>query len=139
MQPFAARPLWEWSSLVVHPPACLLVVWDGHRLSRERSGMSGELRVTREGFGIELRRGRFEVFVDDQHVGSIARHDSFELSLDPGRHSVLIRAGRYSSRRESFEVVEGAVTNFRCHGAMAWPRWLASFVKPDLAISLRRE
>lgn len=101
--------------------------------------MGAEFSLKREGFGIELRRGRFEVFVDDQHVGSIARHDSLELPLDPGHHSVLIRAGRYSSRRLSFEVAEGAVADFRCHGAMVWPRWLASFVKLDLAISLRRE
>lgn len=59
--------------------------------------MPATLRLTREGTGIELRRGLFEILVDGQTV------------------------------------------SFRCHGAMVWPRWLASFVKPDLAISLNRE
>jgi hypothetical protein len=36
-------------------------------------------------------------------------------------------------------VADGQVASFRCHGAMVWPRWVASFVKPDLAISLVRE
>jgi hypothetical protein len=28
---------------------------------------------------------------------------------------------------------------FRVHGAMVWPRWVVSMLKPDLAISLKRE
>lgn len=59
--------------------------------------VSATLRLVREGFGIELRRGRFDVTVD------------------------------------------GETASFRCHGAMVWPRFVASLVKPDLAISLRRE
>jgi hypothetical protein len=33
----------------------------------------------------------------------------------------------------------GEVVNFRGHGAMVWPRYVVSIVKPDLAISLKRE
>jgi hypothetical protein len=29
--------------------------------------------------------------------------------------------------------------NFRCHGAGIWPIYVASIVRPDLAISLKRE
>jgi hypothetical protein len=36
-------------------------------------------------------------------------------------------------------VADDEVVNFRGHGAMLWPRYVASIVKPDLAISLRRE
>jgi hypothetical protein len=50
-----------------------------------------------------------------------------------------IRSGRYSSRSQSFDVSEGDVAVFRCHGAMVWARWLVSFAKPDLAIALKRE
>jgi hypothetical protein len=39
----------------------------------------------------------------------------------------------------SFDVSDGDTANFRCHGANIWPRFVASLVKPDLAISLRRE
>ena len=99
--------------------------------------MSATLRVTREGVGIELRRGRFEIVADGNGVGSIERHESMETPLEPGHHTLRIRAGRYSSPEHSFDVADGEVVNFRCHGAMIWPTYVASILKPDLAISLR--
>jgi hypothetical protein len=36
-------------------------------------------------------------------------------------------------------VAGGEVVNFRTHGAMIWPRYVASIIKRDLAISLKRE
>jgi hypothetical protein len=57
----------------------------------------------------------------------------------PGRHTLRIRKGRYSSREYSFDATDGETVSFRCHGAMVWPRYVASLVKPDLAISLKRE
>ena len=45
----------------------------------------------------------------------------------------------HSSRDHSFDVADEEVVNFRCHGAMVWPRYVASIVRPDLAISLKRE
>ena len=101
--------------------------------------MSATLRLTREGFGMELWRGRFDVRVDDQIVGSVEAHDSIEVPVDPGHHTVTIQRGRYSSPARSFDLSDGGTANFRCHGANIWPRWVASLVKPDLAISLRRE
>jgi hypothetical protein len=101
--------------------------------------MSATLRVTREGTGIELRRGRFEVVVDDTSVRSLDRHETVEIPVEPGHHTLRIRAGRYSSRDRAFDVADGEVVNFRCHGAMIWPTYLASIVKPNLAISLKRE
>lgn len=88
--------------------------------------MAAKLRLTREGFGIELRRGRFDVLVDGESVGSI---ETVEKSLDPGDHTLRIRAGRYSSRELSFGAVDGDTVNFRCHGAMVWPRYVASIFK----------
>lgn len=99
--------------------------------------MSTTLRLTREGFGLELRRGRFDVFLDGTNVGSVARHETVEKSLEPGHHTLQIRAGRYSSRALSFDAADGDNLHFRCHGAMLWPRYVASIFKPDLAISLR--
>ena len=40
-------------------------------------------------------------------------------------------------RVEAFDVSDGGVVSFRCHGAMIWPTYVASILKPDLAISLR--
>jgi hypothetical protein len=95
------------------------------------------LKMTREGFGIELRRGTFDITVDGQSVGSLDYGQTLEAPLEPGRHTLLVRAGRYSSAARPLEVTDGQVIRFRCHGAMVWPRLVASFIKPDLAISLR--
>ena len=101
--------------------------------------MTATLRLTREGAGIELRRGPFEMTVDGHDVRSINYRETAEAPVEPGHHILRIRAGRYSSRDQPFDARDGEVVSFRCHGAMVWPRWLASFVKPDLAIALRRE
>jgi hypothetical protein len=96
------------------------------------------LKLERQAFGFELRRGTFSVLVDGQEVGSIAEHSSVEFPLDPGYHSVKLSAGRYSSPIRSFDATDGRTVTFQCHGARIWPMYLASIVKPDLAISLRQ-
>ena len=101
--------------------------------------MSATLKMTREGAGIELRRGPFDIQLDGRSLGSITRHQTVEMPLEPGHHTVRIHKGRYSSQEHSFDVADGEVVNFRTHGAMVWPRYVASIVKPDLAISLKRE
>jgi hypothetical protein len=97
------------------------------------------LKVTRKGHGIELRRGQFEVRVDGRSIGSIENDHTVDTPLEPGHHTLQIRAGRYSSKEDSFDVSDGEVVNFRCHGAMIWPIYVASIVKPDLAIWLKQE
>jgi hypothetical protein len=99
--------------------------------------MPATLRLTREGFGIELRRGQFDVLLDGNPAGPIERHQTIETSIKPGRHILQIRHGRYASRPSSFEVADGETVTFQVHGAMIWPRYVASIVKPDLAISLK--
>ena len=101
--------------------------------------MPGTLWLNREGVGIELRRGPFQVTLDGAVVASIERGDTIEIPLAPGRHSLRIRVNRYSSPPRSFDIADGEVINFRCHGAMMWPRYVASIVKPDLAVALHRE
>jgi hypothetical protein len=99
--------------------------------------VSATLRLTRKTAGIELRRGIFEIAVDGKTVGSIKNHETVETPLEPGRHILRIRAGRYSSRDHSFDLAEEGVANFRCHGAIIWPTYVASILRPDLGISLR--
>ena len=101
--------------------------------------MPATLRLTREGsFGFELRRGRFEISVDGRDVGSLDYGDTFEAPVESGHHTLRIHAGRYSSRDHAFDAADSDLVSFRCLGAMLWPRWAASFVRPELAISLRR-
>ena len=101
--------------------------------------MSATLVLKREGVGIELRRGQFEIAVDDSTVGSIDWHQTVEVPLQRGRHTLQIKAGRHSSRAETFELGDGENVNFRCHGAMVWPRYVASILVPSLGISLKRQ
>ena len=101
--------------------------------------MPATLRLTREGFGIELRRGRFEILVDGRSVGSLNYGDTVEAPVDPVHHTLRIKAGRYSSRELSFDAADGDGVDFRCHGANIWPLWLVSFVVPNLGIALKHE
>ena len=102
--------------------------------------MPTALHLRRETAGIELRRGVFEIVVDGKTVGSIRLHeDTVEMPLEPGHHILQLRAGRYSSKARAFDVADGETAGFRCHGDIIWPTYVASLVKPDLAISLKRE
>ena len=101
--------------------------------------MTATLRLTREETGIELRRGPFEITVDGNNLGSIQRHETIEKPVEPGQHTLRLQAGRYSSQDHSFDIADGDTVNFRCHGAMVWPTYVASILKPDLAFSLKRE
>jgi hypothetical protein len=87
----------------------------------------------------ELRRGRFEISLDGKDVGSLETRETIKTLLDPGHHTLQIRSGRYSSRDRSFDAAEGEVVNFHCRGATTVPTYVASIVKPDVAISLRRQ
>jgi hypothetical protein len=100
--------------------------------------VSATLRLTRQGAGIELRRGEFEILVDGKSVGSVKYGETVQSPLEPGRHMLRLRVGRYSSRDCSFDAAGREIVSFRCHGAMVWPRYVASLVIPDLGISLKR-
>lgn len=102
--------------------------------------MPATLRMTRKvAFGIELRRGQFEIMVDGRSVGAIEYHGTVETSIEPGRHTLRIRKGRYSSKDHSFDVADGEAVSFRCHGARIWPMYVASIFMPNLAIALERD
>ncbi len=100
--------------------------------------MSTTLNLKREGTIAENRRRPFEIALDGTGVGSIERHQTVELPLEPGRHTIQVREGRYSSRDQSFDAADGDAVNFRCYGGRIWPIYLASFVVPSVALSLKR-
>jgi hypothetical protein len=100
--------------------------------------VSAKLRVTREvSFGIELRRGRFEISVDGQSAGAVDHNETVETPLEPGHHTIRLRKGRYSSATRSFDVADGEVASFRCYGSRLWPMYVASIFVPNLAIALK--
>ncbi|HEY1570938.1 MAG TPA: hypothetical protein VGG05_06325 [Pseudonocardiaceae bacterium] len=100
--------------------------------------MAAILTMTRDGFGIELHRGRFDAMIDGNRVASLDWHDTAEVSIDPGHDTLRIHAGRYSSRQHSFDVADGDSIAFQLHGANLWPVWAISLVKPDPGISLKQ-
>jgi hypothetical protein len=91
------------------------------------------------GPAFELRRGQFEIVLDGKAIGTIAHAETIEVAIDPGHHVLRIRSGRYRSPDRAFDVGDGDVAEFRCHGALIWPLWLASFAIPNLAITLKRQ
>ncbi len=104
--------------------------------------MPATVKLTRTIVGIgriELRRGTFDVLIDGNGAGSIEWHETIEISVPSGTHTLLVRKGRYSSRGRTFDAADGELVTFRCHGANLWPTWLLSFAVPNLALSLSRE
>jgi hypothetical protein len=101
--------------------------------------MSATLKVSRKAIGMEVRRGTYDVFVDGERVGSVALNESFEKSVEAGHHTLQVRSGRNSSRTQTFDAAEDGEVAFRCGGKRPLPIFLASFVVPSLALSLRRE
>lgn len=98
--------------------------------------MAATLKLTR-GFG--LTRQPFEITLDGAAVGTVPRHESVELSIDAGHHTLRLGSGRRISPERAFDASDGETISFACHGAAIWPIYLASLVKPDLSIALKRE
>ena len=101
--------------------------------------MSATLKVTHKTIGVEIRRGTYDVVVDGKRAGSVELNETIDIPVEPGRHTVRVRHGRYSSRELSFDVADGEVADFLCHGARIWPIYVASIILPNLAIALKRE
>jgi hypothetical protein len=101
--------------------------------------VSATLRLTREmpGALIELRKGLFDIGVDGKTVGTIKLHDTVEVPIEPGSHTLQLRDGRYSSRSQAFDVADDQVVSFRCHGPSIWPIYVAALIKPNLGITLK--
>lgn len=109
-------------------------------LKLTRAGIPSMLRFNPAVLAVaarELRRGPFEIQLDGMSVGSVERDETVEKPLKPGHHTLRIRSGRYFSHDRSFDVKDGEVVSFRTRGALGWPTWAASLVKPDLVISLK--
>ena len=101
--------------------------------------MAATLKLTHRAIGVEVRRGTYDVVLDGERVGSLELNDTFEIPVEPGRHTLQVRNGRNSSRTKTFDATEGETVAFRCSGKSILPIFLLSFVVPSLAISLHRE
>ena len=101
--------------------------------------MTATLELTRKpSVLMEFHRGTVDALVDRERVGSIELNGTFEMPVAPGRHTLKIRKGRYTSRELSFQATDGQVIRFNCSGGRVWPVLLASLVVPSLAFKLSR-
>jgi hypothetical protein len=101
--------------------------------------MSATLKVTHKSIGVEVRRGAYDILVDGKHVQSVEMNETIETPVGPGHHTLRIRNGRNASRTTTFDATEGETVAFRCSGKRPLPIFLASFVIPSLALSIKRE
>ena len=101
--------------------------------------MSATLQLTHKAIGAEVRRGRYDVVLDGERVGSVEMNDTFETPIEPGRHTLQVRGGRNSSRIKTFDADADETVAFRCTGKSILPIFLLSFAVPSLALTLRRE
>jgi hypothetical protein len=104
--------------------------------------MPATLKVTQQELFLNpagIGRGTFDVVLDGTSVGSIKWHETVETPIEPGRHTLQVRKGRYSSRVKTFDAAEDDFVAFRCSRYRHPLILAAALVKPDLAISLRRE
>jgi hypothetical protein len=114
--------------------------WTGRSSDAEKDlKMSATLKMTHKAIGVEVRRGTFDVVVDGERVGSLEMNDTIETPIEAGHHTLQVRNGRNLSRTLTFGAAEGQVVAFRCTGKRFLPIFLASFVVPRLALSLRPE
>jgi hypothetical protein len=101
--------------------------------------VAATLKLAHKAIGVEVRRGAYDIVVDGQRAGSLEMNDTIEIQVEPGRHTLQVRHGRYSSRPQTFNAAEGETVAFRCTGKSILPVFLASFVVPSLGLKLRRE
>ena len=101
--------------------------------------MAATVKLTHKTVGVEVRRGAYDVVVDGARVGSVGLNDTIEIPVEPGGHTLQVRNGRNASRTRTFDAAEGDIVSFRCGGKRPLPIFLASFVVPSLALSLRRQ
>jgi hypothetical protein len=101
--------------------------------------VAATLQLLREGLAMELRRGPFEVLLDGNDIGSIEMHQTIEIPIEPGHHTLQVKAGRYGSKHRPFDAADRGIAKFRCSGSRVWPVYFASILKPDLALTLKSD
>ena len=100
--------------------------------------MVAMLQLTHKTIGVEVRRSTYDVVIDGHEAGSVDMNETIDIAIEPGRHTLQVRDGRYSSRTRSFDAEESQTVAFRCTGKSFLPIFLASFFIPSLALQLRR-
>ena len=97
------------------------------------------LRLTRKWGGLADRAAAWQIVLDGDVAGTIAKAQTVELPVEHGHHTLRLDSPRHHSPERSFYAEEGQAVVFSCRAAMFWPQYVAALIKPDLWISLKRE
>ena len=102
--------------------------------------MTATLQLTRKWGSVTDRNGKWQILIDGTIASSIDRQQTVELPVEPGHHTLRVkRSERFLSPERSFDAADEQVVSFWCRSQLLWPMYVASLIKPDLWISLRRE
>ena len=106
--------------------------------------MSTTLRLERRMSGVAIdivdRNRTWQVHLDDNPVGTIARNDVLELPVEPGQHTLqLTSTGRRSSPARTFEARDESTVDFNCHSEPIWPLMLMALFVPGRWIVLKQK
>lgn len=108
----------------------------------EGDRLPATLRLTRPSLPLEklnvVGRRPFEIILDGTVVATVPAGETVELPVDVGHHSLRLREGHRVSPDRPFDATDGETIAFACHGSWFVLIYLASFIKPDLGISLKR-
>ena len=75
--------------------------------------------------------------LDGNDVGD-DQHQAIEVPVEPGPRTLQVKAGR-STADDAPLTRPTERSSIRCNGAVIWPVYLASIVKPDLALTLKHK
>lgn len=104
--------------------------------------MPATLKLTRRSFPLEalnvVGRRPFEITLDGTTVGAVRNRETVELPLDEGHHTLRLRESHRLSPARSFDATDGDIIAYTCHGSWFVLIFLASLLKPDAGISLKR-
>jgi hypothetical protein len=95
------------------------------------------LTLSRKRGGLVSRKRQWQVLHDGDVVASIAPHQTVELPVEPGHHTLrVVQSRRHLSPERSFDIADDHVAEYWCRGQLFWPMMLAALIKPDLWITL---
>jgi hypothetical protein len=99
----------------------------------------GTLRLERRWTGLFGAAEIWPIAIDATTVGSLAPHETVDVAVAPGHHTLRLGQGRHLSREQPFDVAKDELVSFSCHGPRIGGVLVAALRKPELWISLTRE
>lgn len=105
--------------------------------------MTATLRIERSMPGPTMaigdRNRSWQILLDGQPVGTLARDAVSEIDIAPGTHTLqLASTGSRRSPERPFTASDRSVTEFVCHTQPVWPLMLMALVLPGRWIALKQ-